>query len=92
VIIERFRNGDAKPIGARFRHSGRMLPEGVVYHASWVDSAGARCFQLMGAPHSELLDLWVSRWDDLVEFEIIPVVTSSEFWSSVQPEGPDNST
>ena len=87
MIIERFRDGDAEPVGARFRHSGRMLPEGVIYHASWVDSAGARCFQLMEAPHSELLDLWISRWNDLVEFEIIPVMTSSEFWRHIQPEG-----
>jgi hypothetical protein len=47
MVIEPFRNGDAKLIGERFRRDGRMLPEGVVYHASWVDPAGARCFQLM---------------------------------------------
>jgi hypothetical protein len=30
----------------------------------------------------------VSRWDDLVDFEIIPVLTSSDFWSKVQPDQP----
>ena len=86
IVIERFKDGEAGPVGDRFRNSGRMLPEGVIYHASWVDSAGARCFQVMEAPHSELLNPWVSRWDDLVDFEIVPVVTSSEFWSKFQPE------
>jgi hypothetical protein len=58
-----------------------MLPEGVAYHASWVDSAGARCFQVMEASDRELLNLWASRWDDLVEFEIAPVQTSVDYWS-----------
>jgi len=42
MVIERFKHGDPAPIGQRFRQNGRMLPEGVSYHASWVDSAGAR--------------------------------------------------
>jgi hypothetical protein len=87
MVIERFRNGDAGPVGERFRRSGRMLPEGVAYRASWVDSAGARCFQLMEAPGPELLNIWAGRWDDLVEFEIIPVQTSSDFWSELQRSG-----
>ena len=86
VVIERFKHGDATPIGERFKRSGRMLPEGVVYHASWVDPAGARCFQVMEAPHSELLNVWVSRWHDLIDFEIVPVLTSAEFWSKPQSE------
>jgi len=50
MVIERFKQGDAKPIGERFREKGRMLPEGVIYHASWVDSTATRCFQVMEAP------------------------------------------
>lgn len=86
MVIERFRNGDATPIGERFLREGRMLPVGVTYHSSWVDTAGARCYQIMEAPHAESLNAWVSRWEDLVEFEIVPVMTSSEFWSKAQPE------
>src|SRR5271156_4182910 len=86
MVIERFKNGDAGPIGERFRRDGRMLPEGVVYHASWIDPAGARCSQLMEAPDAESLAAWTSRWDDLVEFEVVSVLPSADFWSKIQPE------
>jgi uncharacterized protein DUF3303 len=79
MVIERFKHGDARLIGERFRSRGRMLPEGVAYQASWVDAAGARCFQVMEAAHAELLNPWVSRWDDLIDFEIVPVLTSDDF-------------
>jgi hypothetical protein len=84
MVIERFKHGDAGPIGKRFKLSGRMLPEGVTYHASWVDSEGTRCFQLMETLHPELLNTWVSRWEDLVDFEIVPVLTSADFWAKNQ--------
>jgi Protein of unknown function (DUF3303) len=84
MVIERFKDGDADPIGKRFKLRGRMLPEGVTYHASWIDSTGTRCFQLMEAPRMELLNVWTRSWDDLVEFEIVPVVTSAEFWAEHQ--------
>ena len=84
MVIERFKNGDPKPIGERFTREGRMLPEGVTYHASWVDPAGARCFQVMEAPHAELLNIWIGRWDDLVDFEIVPVLTSSDYWAQTR--------
>jgi hypothetical protein len=38
----------------------------------------ARCFQLMEAKDDRLLHEWAENWVDLVEFEIIPVVTSGE--------------
>jgi hypothetical protein len=80
MVIEHFKSVTA--IGERFRAKGRMLPEGVTYHASWVDPAGHRCFQLMEAPHEESLRPWLDVWNDLVEFQIVPVVTSAEFWSA----------
>jgi Protein of unknown function (DUF3303) len=80
--IERF--SDKALIGERFARHGRMLPDGVAYHASWVDTAGTRCFQVMEAPNREALQGWVNRWDDLVDFEVIPVLTSSEFWSKAK--------
>ena len=83
MVIERFRYG-AAPVGERFRREGRMLPEEVRYHASWVEETGARCFQLMEAAEARSLHAWTSRWSDLVDFEVIPVFTSSEFWAKAQ--------
>ena len=86
MVIERFKGGDPKPIGKRFRKDGRMLPEGVVYQASWVDARGARCFQIMEAPNLESLHEWVQRWDDLVDFEIVRVLGSAEYWATIPVE------
>ena len=88
MVIERFRHGDAKLVGERFRRNGRMLPEDIAYHASWVEPSGARCFQVMEAAHSDLLQSWVRRWNDLVDFEIVPVLASSEFWATVAAPKP----
>jgi len=49
-----------------------------------VDSTGTRCFQLMETPRPDLLDAWVSRWDDLIDFEVVPVLTSTDFWAKTQ--------
>jgi hypothetical protein len=83
MVIEHFKNGNAKAVGERFRLAGRMFPDGVLYHASWVDPAAARCFQVMEATDQELLNVWVSRWQDLVDFEVVPVLKSSDFWSGI---------
>ena len=86
MVIEHFKNGDPKPIGERFQRMGRMLPEGVVYHASWVEPSGARCFQIMEAQDAALLRVWASRWEDLVRFEIVPVLTSQQFWAELDQQ------
>lgn len=82
MVIERFK--DVAAIGERFQKLGRMMPDGVLYHASWIDPETSRCFQVMEAPNADLLNVWVRRWEDLVDFEITSVVTSAQFWSSAQ--------
>lgn len=78
MIIERFRGGDAAPVYARFRERGRLAPEGLRYVSSWVDEQLTTCFQVMETDDRRLLDQWIEAWDDLVAFEVIPVVTSQE--------------
>jgi hypothetical protein len=83
LIIERFKEGDPKPIGERFERRGRMLPAGVTYHASWIDPASARCFQIMEAVDRESLNPWIAAWADLVDFEVIPIVSSADYWAKI---------
>ena len=78
MILEHFKNQDAMPIYQRFRERGRLAPEGLMYHSSWVDEKLQRCFQLMETDDRNLLDQWIANWQDLVDFEIIPVLTSME--------------
>lgn len=78
MILEHFKNQDAMPIYQRFRERGRLAPEGLMYHSSWVDEKLHRCFQLMETDNRNLLDQWIANWQDLVDFEIIPVLTSME--------------
>jgi hypothetical protein len=79
MVIERFK--DIHAISQRFKRRGRMLPDGVVYHASWVEPGGTRCFQVMEAESAELIEVWASNWQDLADFEILPVLTSLQFWA-----------
>jgi hypothetical protein len=85
MVIEHPRNGDLTLVGERFHLHGRMLPEGVTYHASWIAPRDLRCFQLMEAPNRESLDPWIAAWSDLVDFEIEAVQTSAEFWAAARP-------
>ena len=85
MIIERFRGGDAIPVYRRFREQGRLAPDGLRYVSSWVTEDLKQCFQVMECEDRDLLDAWVSRWNDLVEFEIIPVITSADAQAAVAP-------
>jgi hypothetical protein len=88
MVIERFKGGYPGPVGERFASFGRMLPEGVEYVTSWMEPSGGRCFQVMEAPDASALGEWTRRWDDLVEFEVVPIVTSAEFWAGDDSDGP----
>ena len=78
MIVERFRGGDAASVYRRFRDRGRLAPEGLRYVNSWVDEGLERCFQLMETADASLFDEWIANWSDLVEFEVVPVVTSQD--------------
>ncbi len=77
-IIERFRGGNAGPVYARFRAQGRLAPDGLTYVSSWVTTDLATCYQVMECEDRRLLDQWMAAWADLVDFEVLPVLTSAE--------------
>ena len=91
MIVEHFRNGDARPVYERFRGKGRLAPDGVRYVDSWVTTDLTRCYQVMECDDRALLDRWIDAWKDLVEFEVLPVITSAEASSRV-PGGARSST
>ena len=78
MIIEHFRNRDAKSVYARFQEKGRMMPKGLRYLGSWTETNFNRCFQLMECSDKSLLVEWMSHWNDLVEFEVSPVMNGAE--------------
>lgn len=77
MVIEDYKGGPV-PVYQRFREQGRMAPDGLRYVNSWVTSDLQRCYQVMECDDPALLQQWIDRWKDLVDFEVIPVVTSSE--------------
>jgi hypothetical protein len=85
MVVEHFKNKDAVPVYRRFRDSGRMAPQGLVYVSSWVDHKLERCYQVMETHDRGLLDEWMTKWSDLVHFEVYPVVTSQEAAERIAP-------
>jgi uncharacterized protein DUF3303 len=78
MVIERFKGRAAPQIYRRFREKGRMMPEGLEYVSSWTDLDFKICYQLMRTQDFALFDKWIDNWRDLMEFEIIPVRSSTE--------------
>lgn len=86
MVVEQFRGGDPVPVYRRFRDKGRLAPEGLRYVSSWVSADLRRCYQVMECEDPQLIEHWVANWADLVEFEVIPVVTSSEAVTAITPK------
>jgi hypothetical protein len=85
MVVEHFKNKDAAAVYRRFRDRGRMAPEGVSYISSWVDEDLERCYQIMEAEERDLLERWMANWNDLVDFEVYPVITSKEATERIAP-------
>ena len=85
LVIERFRDGDPVPVYRRFRDLGRHAPEGLSYVTSWVTEDLTTCYQIMACDDRALLDEWIGRWRDIVDFEVIAVVSSADAAVAVAP-------
>jgi hypothetical protein len=86
LVVESFRNRDPSPVYRRFREQGRLAPDGLKYVSSWVTADLSTCYQVMECDDRSLLDQWMSRWSDLVEFEVVPVIPSAEAAARVAEE------
>ena len=78
MVVERFKLGRVSEVYVRLRERERMLPDGLEYLNSWIDVERTRCFQLMETDNRGLLDTWTENWNDLIDFEVFPVVPSAE--------------
>ena len=85
MVIERFKAGAAPEVYRRARDHGRMMPDGLEYVSSWVDLEFKTCYQLMRTEDASLFAMWTGAWKDLVEFEIVPVLTSAEAAQVIAP-------
>jgi Domain of unknown function (DUF3303) len=86
MLIESFKNRDAVPVYRRFRDRGRLAPEGLTYVSSWVTADLTACYQLMECDDPQLLEQWLARWSDLVDFEVVPVITSAQAADRIAPQ------
>lgn len=78
MIIEKFHPDKVKTLYKRFEEKGRLMPEGLSYINSWIDEHLTTCFQVMETDNAEKIHAWISHWNDLASFEIIPVLTSAQ--------------
>jgi hypothetical protein len=85
MVIEQFKNGDPVPVYRRFRDQGRMVPDGLEYVSSWVDTNLERCFQIMETSDPELITDWITNWEDIVEFEVVPIIPSAAAADAINP-------
>ncbi len=85
MVIERFKDRDARAVYRRVRDEGRLLPEGLTYVGSWIEANFERCFQLVVCDDARLLQQWALAWQGLIEFEFVPVVPSSEVQELIAP-------
>lgn len=78
MVIETFKNGEAEPVYRRFFEKGRMMPEGLYYLDSWISEDLSTCWQVMQTDDLAKVQTWMDAWSDLVDFQLIPVLTSTE--------------
>jgi hypothetical protein len=76
MVVEHFK--DVPAVYRRLREKGRMMPEGLEYVSSWIDSDLKVCWQLMRTEDESLFRTWTENWKDLMDFEVILVRTSAE--------------
>lgn len=60
-VIEDFHGSDRKEIYRRFRDKGRLKPDELVVHHSWIAGDMSRCFMLVEADDATVLQRWGHR-------------------------------
>ena len=85
MVIEQFRNQNGKAVYRKLRDGGRGLPDGLKFVASYVTADLGRCFQLMETDDITLFQRWIADWQEVVEFEVVPVVEGKTTREALAP-------
>ena len=85
MVVEKFKNQDGKAVYRKLRDKGRGLPDGLKFVSSYVAADLSRCFQLMEADDVTLFQRWIAEGQDLVEFEVVPVVEGTRTRAALEP-------
>ena len=85
MVIEHFRDQNAKTIYTRFHEKGRLMPDGIGFVGSWVAADLGRCFQVIECDDITLLQRWAAEWSDLIEFEIVSVAQGKDTGAALLP-------
>jgi hypothetical protein len=85
MVIEQFRNQNGKAVYRKLRDGGRGLPEGLKFVSSYVTADLGRCFQLMETDDITLFQRWIADWQEVVEFEVVPVVEGKTTREALTP-------
>ncbi|HEY7461030.1 MAG TPA: DUF3303 family protein [Gemmatimonadota bacterium] len=86
LVIEHFRNRDPVPVYQRFQAQGRLMPDGLAYVSSWITDDLSRCYQVMETDDRRSLEQWMARWSDLIDFEVMPVLSSQQVQERLAPK------
>jgi hypothetical protein len=76
MVVEHIKDADA--VYQRLWERGRSLPNDLVLVSVWFDENVERGYRLMETHDRRLLDEWMANWNDLIEFEMCPVITPAE--------------
>jgi len=78
MVIEKFHEGKVPSLYRRLEERGRLMPDSLEYINSWIDADVQTCYQVMQTDSEQKLLEWIDNWKDLMDFEIVPVITSAE--------------
>jgi hypothetical protein len=85
MVIERFKNRDAKAVYGRFREQGRGAPRGALLRGQLDRGELRPLLSAHGMRGRASPAAVVVFWSDLIEFEIVPVVSSAETREAIEP-------
>ena len=80
MLIGRFRRDEKSPEKEPHHDSDAS---GLHYIGSWVEANLGRAFQVVECEDPTLLQRWAARWRHLVDFEIVPIVPSTQTVASL---------